>query len=161
VVRLLLHHCGGICHPARPPFRCGDYRAGPRAQTRAQEQGVPHTRNSSFDECSSHERGTSDPEPDAAFCVHLHLLHGVWWPLLLRLSYITFMRGDPYEKRSDRFRYAVAPFIAYVILFGGGVVLFESGAIGLDLVATGMLMVMNLAIRNSWSIAISIISSQD
>jgi hypothetical protein len=67
----------------------------------------------------------------------------------------------PYEKRFHRFRFAIAPFIAYCVLISGGVLLYKKGEIGLDLVAAAMLMVLNLAIRNSWSIAIAIISSQE
>jgi hypothetical protein len=46
-------------------------------------------------------------------------------------------------------------------LFSGGLVLRRSGQIGLDVVAAGMVMLLNAAIQNSWSIAISIISSEE
>jgi hypothetical protein len=74
---------------------------------------------------------------------------------------LTVLRSEFYEKRSDRFRYAVVPFLAYLVLFVGGLLLHRSGQVGLDVVAGGMLMLLNAAIRNSWSIAISILSSQN
>ncbi len=80
------------------------------------------------------------------------------------LSYIgslTVLRGEFYQSRFDRYRYAVVPLLAYVVLFSGGLVLRRSGQIGLDVVAAGMVMLLNAAIQNSWSIAISIISSEE
>ncbi len=70
------------------------------------------------------------------------------------------MRGESYEKFSHRYRYAVAPFIAYVVLFSGGILL-RKDAVGVDLVAAGMLALINLAIRNTWAIAVAIVGSQE
>jgi len=80
---------------------------------------------------------------------------------LLYIGSLAVLRSEFYEKRSDRYRYAVAPFIAYLVLFIGGLLLHRSGQAGLDVVAAGMVMLLNAAIRNSWSTAISILSSQN
>ena len=66
-----------------------------------------------------------------------------------------------YLQRSDLFPYVVFPFGAYVLMVAGGLLLLLRAEIGLDLVATGMLVLLAIAIRNSWAIAITIISSQD
>jgi len=47
------------------------------------------------------------------------------------------------------------------VLFSGGLLLHRSGEVGLDVVAAGMVMLLNAAIRNSWSIAIAILLSED
>ena len=80
---------------------------------------------------------------------------------LIYTGSLTILRSELYEKRSDRYRYAVVPFLAYLILFIGGLSLHRVGQVGLDVVAAGMVMLLNAAIRNSWSIAISILSSQN
>jgi hypothetical protein len=66
-----------------------------------------------------------------------------------------------YVQRSDLFPYAVFPFAAYALMVAGGLLLLRGAQIGLDLVAAGMLLLLGIAIRNSWSIAITIVSSQD
>jgi hypothetical protein len=66
-----------------------------------------------------------------------------------------------YERPSDLFPYVVFPFAAYALMVTGGLLLFRSAQIGLDLVAAGMLVLLVIAIRNSWSIAITIVSSQN
>jgi hypothetical protein len=80
---------------------------------------------------------------------------------LVYIGSLTILRSEFYEKRSDRYRYAVVPFLAYLVLFTGGLLLHRGGQVGLDVVAVGMVMLLNAAIRNSWSIAISILSSQN
>jgi hypothetical protein len=79
---------------------------------------------------------------------------------LLYIGPLMVTRSEVYESRFDRYRYAVVPLLACVVLFSGGLVLRRSGQIGLDVVAAGMVMLLNAAIQNSWSIAISIISSE-
>jgi hypothetical protein len=74
---------------------------------------------------------------------------------------LVMLRGESYEKFSHRFRYAVVPFLGYVVLFGGGVLLRRYGAVGLDVIAAGMLTLINLAIRNTWAIAVAIVGSHD
>lgn len=66
-----------------------------------------------------------------------------------------------YEQRSDLFPYVMFPFSAYALLVAGGLLLVPRPQIALDLVAGAMLVLLGIAIRNSWSIAITIVSSQD
>jgi len=77
---------------------------------------------------------------------------------LVYLGSLTVLRSEFYEQRTDRYRYAVVPFLAYLVLFVGGLLLHRGGQVGLDVVAAGMVMLLNAAIRNSWSIAISILA---
>jgi len=65
-----------------------------------------------------------------------------------------------YEARSDLFPYVLLPFAAYTLMVAGGLLLLRTPQIGLDLAAAGMLVLLGIAIRNSWSIAITIVSSQ-
>ena len=80
---------------------------------------------------------------------------------LFYIGSLTVLRGESYAKRFDRYRYAVVPLLAYIVLFSGGLLLHRSAQVGLDVVAAGMVMLLNAAIRNSWSIAIAILSSED
>ena len=77
---------------------------------------------------------------------------------LVYIGSLIVLGSEFYEKRSDRYRYAVVPFLAYLVLFMGGRLLHRVGQIGLDVVAAGMVMLLNAAIRNSWDLAISILS---
>ncbi|HXZ39687.1 MAG TPA: hypothetical protein VEG68_03025 [Terriglobales bacterium] len=77
---------------------------------------------------------------------------------------LTIRRGADsgyYKEPSDLFPYVVFPFGAYALIVAGGLLLFRRAQIGLDLVAAGMLVLLGVAIRNSWSIAITIVSSRD
>jgi len=65
-----------------------------------------------------------------------------------------------YVQRSDLFPYVVFPFVAYALMVAGGLLLLRRAQIGLDLVAAGMLALLWVAIRNSWAIAITIVSSK-
>jgi hypothetical protein len=64
-----------------------------------------------------------------------------------------------YYQRSDLIAYVVAPFAAYGLLVWGGVLLLRHPQRGLTLVAVSMLSLLTLAIRNSWGIAIAIVST--
>jgi hypothetical protein len=64
-----------------------------------------------------------------------------------------------YVERSDLFPYVVFPFAAYALMVAGGLVLLRRAQIGLDVVAAGVLVLLGVAIRNSWAIAITIVSS--
>jgi hypothetical protein len=66
-----------------------------------------------------------------------------------------------YEARSDLFPYVLFPFAAYALMVAGGLLLLRRPEIGLDLVAAGMLVLLGIAIRNSWSIAVTIVSSYE
>ena len=92
----------------------------------------------------------------AVICISIMCVFG-----LLYIGSLTVMRSEVYESHFDRYRYAVVPLLAYVVLFSGGLILRRRGQIGLDVVAAGMVMLLNAAIQNSWSIAISIISSEE
>jgi hypothetical protein len=46
-------------------------------------------------------------------------------------------------------------------MVAGGILLLSTPQRGLDLVAAGMLVLLGIAIRNTWSIATTIVSSQD
>jgi len=76
---------------------------------------------------------------------------------------LAFKRGVGsafYEAPSDLFPYVLLPFAAYTLMVAGGLLLLRTPQIGLDLVAAGMLVLLGIAIRNSWSIAITIVSAQ-
>jgi hypothetical protein len=59
----------------------------------------------------------------------------------------------------DRIPYAIFPFGAYSLLTLGGVLLLHDPQRGLTLVAVGMLSLLAVAIRNSWAIAIHVVST--
>jgi hypothetical protein len=63
-----------------------------------------------------------------------------------------------YERR-DLLPYVVVPFAAYGLLVLGGALLLHNPQRGLTFVAVGMLSLLTLAIRNSWAIAIGVVSS--
>jgi len=59
----------------------------------------------------------------------------------------------------DRIPYAILPFAASGLTVSGGVLLLRAPQLGLTLVAAGMLLLLAVAIRNSWAIAIDIVST--
>ena len=69
--------------------------------------------------------------------------------------------GAFYAARSDLFPYVLFPFAAYALIFAGGLLLLRTPPIGFDLVAAGMLVLLGIAIRNSWAIAVTIVSARD
>jgi hypothetical protein len=64
-----------------------------------------------------------------------------------------------YYGLQDRIVYAVVPFAAYGLHVFGGVLFFHAPQRGLTLVAAGMLSLLALAIRNSWAIAVDVVST--
>jgi membrane protein CcdC involved in cytochrome C biogenesis len=66
-----------------------------------------------------------------------------------------------YEHPSDMIQYVVIPVAAYGLLVLGGVLLLYKAQRGLTLVALGMFALLTLALRNSWSIAVDLVSSGD
>jgi hypothetical protein len=64
-----------------------------------------------------------------------------------------------YYGLQDRIVYAVVPFAAYGLHVFGGVLFFRAPQRGLTLVAAGMLSLLALAIRNSWAIAVDVVSA--
>jgi hypothetical protein len=59
----------------------------------------------------------------------------------------------------DRVPYAILPFAACVLTILGGVLFLHAPQLGLTLVAAGMLLLLAVAIRNSWAIAIDVVST--
>jgi hypothetical protein len=72
---------------------------------------------------------------------------------------LAIRRGASYESRSDLFPYAIFLLAAYALMVAGGLLLLSRPQRGLDLVAAGILVLLGIAIRNSWSIATTIVSS--
>jgi hypothetical protein len=68
--------------------------------------------------------------------------------------------GRSYEVASDLVLYAVLPLAAYVLLGIGGAMLPQRPQRCLDIVAGAVLMLLGTALRNSWSIAVSIVTPQ-
>ena len=95
----------------------------------------------------------------AVICICLHGITGLGYSGFLAIR--RGVGGALYEERSDLFPYAVIPLGAYVLMATGGLMLLQWPQIALDLVATSMLTLLGIAIRNSWAIAITVISSQD
>ena len=95
----------------------------------------------------------------AAICICLHGIAGLGY-----CGSLAIRRGADsasYKEPSDLFPYVVFPFGAYALMVAGGLLLLRSAQIGLDVVAAGMLVLLAIAIRNSWAIATTIVSSQD
>jgi len=63
-----------------------------------------------------------------------------------------------YEERVDVIHYAVLPFVAYGLLVSGGVLLLHDTQLGLTLMAVGMLSLLMVGVRNSWAIAVGVVS---
>jgi hypothetical protein len=68
-------------------------------------------------------------------------------------------RKPRYLEASDVVMYVVFPAAAYALLIVGGVVLGHAPQQGLTLAAASMLALITLAVRNSWSIAVAVVSS--
>jgi hypothetical protein len=64
-----------------------------------------------------------------------------------------------FEELHDRIPYAIVPSAAYGLLVLGGVLFLHAPQRGLTLVAAGMLSLLAVAIRNSWAIAIDVVST--
>jgi membrane protein CcdC involved in cytochrome C biogenesis len=64
-----------------------------------------------------------------------------------------------YYERSDLIYYAIIPSAAYGLLVLGGVLFLHAPQSGLTLVPAGMLSLLAIAIRNSWAIAIDVVST--
>jgi len=60
----------------------------------------------------------------------------------------------------DLIHYAVFPFAAYGLLVLGGVLILHDTQRGLTFVAVGMLWLLAIAIRNSWGIAVGVVSTR-
>jgi hypothetical protein len=91
----------------------------------------------------------------ATLCISLAGVVG----LVYAGSFLTRGVKKSYYEWSDLIHYVVVPFAAYGLLVLGGVLLLHHPQRGLALVAVGMLSLLTLAIRNSWAIAITIVST--
>lgn len=91
----------------------------------------------------------------AAICVCVEGVAGLGYSMSLAI-----WQSAGYKDRSDLFPYVVFPFAAYAVLVAGGLQLFRMHDMSLDLVAAAMLLLLAIAIRNSWSIAVTIVSSE-
>jgi hypothetical protein len=76
-------------------------------------------------------------------------------------SFFRILRGGKknYYELQDWIVYAVIPFAAYGVQVFGGVLLFRAPQRGLTLVAASMLSLLALAVRNSWAIAVDVVST--
>jgi len=64
-----------------------------------------------------------------------------------------------FNERHDRMAYAIFPAAGYGLIILGGVVFLHVPQRGLTLVAVGLLSLLAVAIRNSWGIAIDVVST--
>jgi hypothetical protein len=69
-------------------------------------------------------------------------------------------RKKIYYEPSDLIHYAGFPFAAYGLVVLGRVLLLHDAQRGLTTVAVGMLLLLTIAIRNSWAIAIGFVSTR-
>jgi len=67
---------------------------------------------------------------------------------------------ENYYEWHDLIHHAVFPFAAYGLLVLGGVLLLHDAQRGLTFAAVGMLWLLMIAIRNSWSIAVGVVSTR-
>jgi membrane protein CcdC involved in cytochrome C biogenesis len=68
------------------------------------------------------------------------------------------VRKEKFLHRWDVFTYVVCPLVAYGLLVRGGLILEHTAQRGLTLVAVAMLALITLGVRNSWGIAVDVVS---
>lgn len=95
----------------------------------------------------THSRFTAD------FCICLVGVVGLVY------SGTLFVKRGGYYDLHDRVAYAAWPFAAYGLVVSGGVLFLHDTQRGLTLVAVAMLLLLAVAIRNSWAIAIDAAST--
>jgi len=69
--------------------------------------------------------------------------------------------GISFYDRVDLFYYVVFPLAGYALVVAGGLLLLRTPQIGLTLVAAGVLILLGMAIRNSYAIVITIVSREN
>jgi membrane protein CcdC involved in cytochrome C biogenesis len=69
------------------------------------------------------------------------------------------VRKEKFLNRWDGFTYVACPLAAYGLIVWGGLILDHTAQRGLTLVAVGMLSLVTLGVRNSWSIAVDVVST--
>ncbi len=77
---------------------------------------------------------------------------------------LSLLRGRPlgggFRGRGDAWLYSLLPTAAFGLLVGGGATVYASDPdTGLTMVAVAMLALLALALRNSWAIAVTVIST--
>ncbi|MGO9992526.1 MAG: hypothetical protein ACLPTF_08415 [Steroidobacteraceae bacterium] len=93
----------------------------------------------------------------ASFCI---CLVGVVGLVYSGAFFVRRGANTSYYELHDRIAYAAFPFAAYGLDVSGGVLfLLHDPQRGLTLVAVAMLLVLAVAIRNSWGIAIDVVST--
>jgi len=92
----------------------------------------------------------------AAICICLGGIAGVGYSA----SLVIRKRTVSFYDRSDLFPYVFFPLAGYALIISGGLLLLLRPQIGVNLVAAGMLGLLGIGIRNSWAIAITIVSSR-
>jgi hypothetical protein len=65
-----------------------------------------------------------------------------------------------FNEPHDRLTYAILPSAEYGLLVLGGVLFLHAPQRGLTLAAAGMLSLLAVAIRNSWAIAIDVVTTR-
>jgi|SRR5580698_6991859 hypothetical protein len=70
------------------------------------------------------------------------------------------VRGHSFRELSDVLKYSLLPGVAYIALVAGGLLItaLPTPQAGCTCVASGVLALIVLAIRNSWSVAVSVVS---
>jgi hypothetical protein len=64
-----------------------------------------------------------------------------------------------YEQWHDVIPYAVFPSVAYGLLVFGGILVLHASRLGLTVVAVSILSLLTIGIRNSWAIAMWVVSA--
>jgi len=94
----------------------------------------------------------------AATCVGLVGVAG--WTC--EVSLLVRRGGDrhAYNYPSELFEYVGLPVVAYGLLVAGSVFILRGSQHALTFVAVGLLSLLTIAIRNSWAIAVDVVSSR-
>jgi len=90
----------------------------------------------------------------AAACFCLVALSGLVYAGCLGVAH---RRSKSYYERVDLINYAVIPFAGYALLALGGAILLHDIQRGLGFVAAGMILLLMIAIRNSWAMVVNIV----
>jgi uncharacterized protein involved in response to NO len=72
---------------------------------------------------------------------------------------LSLERWARWDNPLDVVLYVALPCVAYGLLIGGGALLTHTASHGLVLVAVGMLSLIVIAVRNSWAIAVDVVST--
>jgi len=93
----------------------------------------------------------------AAICVGLVGLLG--WAY--ELSLLVRRRGEQHTYvGSESLQYVAIPILAYTLLVAGALLVLRGSQHALTFVAVGMLSLLTVAVRNSWAIAVDVVSAR-